>query len=352
MTVKEIIRQRLVNQRLGFTTFTQAEQVVAWLGAMQAQEYASAKSAVGLRANGLVDHDVEQAFNDGKILRTHALRPTWHFVTPQDIRWMLMLNKPRVMASMKARWKELGLNEKIVIRTNNIVTKALRDENKLSRIELHELLQRNKIKTDENRLSHLLMAAELDALICSGPRVGKQFKYALLDDRVPTTKPLTKSEALAKLAERYFSSRGPATTSDFVWWSGLTVGDCKAAVATLPKTFLRETNEGVEYILAETNIQTTLRSTFLMPAYDEYGVAYRNRNAINPNNVKGATRDGNAVFHNMIVVDGIMAGSWQRVAKEKSTDVTVQPQMPLSKAKQKEVNEAVNRYRTFIGDAS
>jgi len=252
---------------------------------------------------------------------------------------------------MKARWKELELDEKIVTHSNNVVTKALQQNKHLQRKQLHDLLQEQKIKTDENRLSHLLMAAELDGLICSGPREGKQFTYALLDERAAPTKALTIEEALSKLAAVYFTSRGPATNQDFVWWSGLTVGDCKAAVATLSKKFFRENVDGNEYIFAEANAEPkgNFISTFLMPAYDEYGVAYRNREALNPNNVKGITRDGSPIFENMLVADGIIAGNWQRVTKGKKTDVVVTPHKSLSKTKQKEVDDAVKRYKKFIG---
>ena len=358
MTAGDIIRQRLLNQRIAETTFTKPEQVVSYFSAVQAQEYAVSKWAIGLRANGLVDDDVEKAVNDGKILRTHALRPTWHFVTPADIRWMLMLNKPRVLASMKARWKELDLNDKIVSRSNNILAKALEGK-QLTRKALKELLQKQKIKTDESRLSHLLMAAELDALICSGPREGKHFTYALLDERVTATKPalslsnvaLTKDEALYKLAERYFTSRGPATIQDFATWSGLAMADIRKSVEMLPKKFVREIVVDKEYIFIpnDDKIKDKSRGTFLMPDYDEYGIGYKDRSEMNPHGVVSVTREGSFVFSRMIVVDGVLAGGWKKMETKNGIEVEVIPTIPLNKSQQQSLQKAVNRYKDFIG---
>jgi hypothetical protein len=98
MTKQDIAKQRLHNQRVENTNLKAPSDVVAWLGAVQAQDYAAAKWAIGLRSQHVTDVDVEQAFTNGKILRTHVLRPTWHFVTPEDICWLLKLTAPRVCA--------------------------------------------------------------------------------------------------------------------------------------------------------------------------------------------------------------------------------------------------------------
>ena len=354
MNAQEIIRQRLLNQRIATTTFTKPEQVVDYLGAVQAQEYAVSKWSIGLRAIGLVDNDVEKSINDGRILRTHALRPTWHFVTPQNIRWMLMLNKPRVMAGMKARWKQLELTDKIAAKSNQIITKALQGNKQLTRTEIKTLLDKQKIQTDENRLSHLLMVAELDALICSGPRVGKHFTYMLLDERVASTKPLEHDEAVNKLAEIYFTSRGPATIHDFAWWSGLTMSDIRNAIDALPKKFERETIDNKEYIFLPTKalIKEAHRTTFLMPDYDEYGISYKDRSAINPHEIQALNENGRWEFMRVVIVDGVTVGGWKRVETKNGIDVELNLKAKLTKAQQQSLQNAIARFKNFVNNVT
>lgn len=353
-TNTELIRQRLLNQRIAETTFTKPEQVVSYLGAVQAQEYAVSKWSIGLRANGLVDGDVEKAVNDGRILRTHALRPTWHFVTPQDIRWILMLNKPRVMAGMKARWKQLELTDKIATRSNNIITKALQGEKQLTRTDLKAPLEKQKINTNENRLSHLLMSAELDALICSGPRVGKNFTYMLLDDRAAPTKPSTHDEAISKLTERYFTSRGPATIHDFAWWSGLTMGDIRKGIEALPNKFIRETIDGKEYFFIPNDgkIKDKSCTTFLMPDYDEYGISYKDRSALNPHKIQSLQPNGRWEILRVIIADGVMVGGWKPVETKSETNVETHLKVNLTKAQQASLRKAVKRFKDFANNVA
>src|SRR6266498_1240353 len=181
----DILRQRLHNQLLSQTKFIQPSQVVAWLGAVQSQDYAGAKWALAQRTEGLTDAAIEQAFADGEILRTHVLRPTWHFVTPTDIRWMLELTAPRVRAAMAYMDRQLALDKAIFKKSNAALVKALRDSKQLTRSELTSVFQQAHINVDGLRLGHILMHAELDGIVCSGGRRGKQFTYALLDERAP-----------------------------------------------------------------------------------------------------------------------------------------------------------------------
>ena len=220
-----IVSQRLFNQQLVDTRFQQAEEIVAWMGAMQAQEYAMAKWAIGLRLGTTNDGAIEAAFNAGRILRTHVLRPTWHFVAPKDIRWMLRLTAPRVRQAMAYMDRQLEVERRLIARSQRAFTKALQGGQPRSRTDLQLALTRAKVAASGPRLAHLLMHAELDGLICSGPRRERQFTYMLLDERVPSTKPLQRDVALAELTRRYFESHGPATVQDFSWWSGLSMRD-------------------------------------------------------------------------------------------------------------------------------
>ncbi len=182
MTIPDIIRHRLFNQQIAETKFTKPEEIVNWLVAMQAQEYAMSKWAIGLRLPGSTDEMVEKAFTDGAILRTHLMRPTWHFVTPTDIRWLLKLTAPRVEAASAFMFRQLELDNKTFKRSNDIIAKTLDGGKQLTRTELQAALKQKKIIADRFRLSYLMMKAELDGIICSGARRGKQFTYSLLDE--------------------------------------------------------------------------------------------------------------------------------------------------------------------------
>jgi hypothetical protein len=223
MTPSDIARRRLLNERLVGPALTTPADVVSWLGAVQSQDYAGAKWAVAQRARGCSDRDVELACDRGDIVRTHVMRPTWHFVAPADARWMLELTAPRVHAANAYYYRKLELSPRTFERSNAALALALEGGKHLTRVELARALAGAGIRAEGVRLAYLLMRAELDALICNGSRRGKQFTYALFDERVPRAAPLARDEALAELTRRYFTSHGPATVQDFAWWSGLTV---------------------------------------------------------------------------------------------------------------------------------
>ncbi len=221
--------------------------VVSWLGAVQSQDYAGAKWALHLRVPGLTDAAVDQAFDTGAIVRTHILRPTWHFVAPADIRWMLALTSPRILAGNRMYCRKNGLDEKVLARSRRVLEKALTGGKFLTRTALGGVLARAGIAGEGQRLAYLMMDAELQQVVCSGPREGKQFTYALLDERAPRARVLEPDEALAELTRRYFASHGPATVADFVWWSGLTVKLAKTGLEILGRAVVSETIDGCTY---------------------------------------------------------------------------------------------------------
>ncbi len=358
MTTSDIIRYRLINQQIARTKFKKPEEIVTWLVAMQAQEYAMAKWAIGLRLPGLKDADIEKAFNDGAILRTHLMRPTWHFVTPTDIRWMLALTAPRVHAASAFMQRKLELDSKIFKRSNDALGKALEGGRHLTRGALKSALEKVKVNTDDTRLSHLMMHAELEGIVCSGPRQGNQFTYALLDERAPmiTAGTFNRQEALAEFATRYFASRGPATAGDFANWSGLTMKDAKKGVEMLSPDFVREAIDGKEYVFVRTtsksNPANNHQVTFLMPDYDEYGMSYKDRSAIfNAKNLIAPIRGNSPVFNRMIIVDGKIEGTWRRTIKGDTVAVEIFPFTSLSKAKHRAVMNAVKRYHSFMEES-
>ena len=222
--------RRLRAQRLTGAGFARPEDVVGWLGAVQAQDYGPAKWSLGARVAGATDAQVERAFAAGAILRTHVLRPTWHFVLPADIRWLLTATAPRVRARDARRYAQLGLDGDTLRRSAAALVAALRGGNQLTRREAAAVLTAAGIGVEGQRLPYLLMAAELDALICSGPRRGKQHTYMLLEERAPDARDLPRHEALAELARRFFAGHGPATARDFAIWATLTLAEARAAI--------------------------------------------------------------------------------------------------------------------------
>ncbi len=240
--------RRLASQQLVGAGARTPLQALARLGAVQAQDYSLAKWALALRAPGSTDAEIEQACADGAIVRTHLLRPTWHFVAPADVRWLLALTSLRVHRINARIYRQLELDGAVFRRSDVALINALRGGRSLERDALRDVLRRARIRIDEGlRMSYVLMRAELDGVICSGPRRGKQFTYALLDERVPQTRPLDRPDAIVELSRRFFSSRGPATAHDFAKWSGLTVADARLGVEGAGRALESQEIDGKTY---------------------------------------------------------------------------------------------------------
>jgi len=314
MTPQEITYVRMASQQIEGAACTTAAGLVSWMGAMQAQDYAQAKWAIGKRLPGLTDTLVEEAYNRGEILRTHLMRPTWHFVSAEDISWMLDLTAPQVKRLLKTRDKQLELTEPIYSKSRDLLERMLSNGLSMTREELTGEYANIHIATNDNRLSHLMLRAELDGIICSGPIRKNKLTYTLLADRVPFKKVLTRDEALATLATRYFTSHGPATLRDFIWWSGLSVTDARKALEMIKPLFQSETIGTETYWFAGTLKATTplSPSIHLLPAYDEYLISYADRSAAlaSVHNKKAISVNG--IFRPVIVVNGRVEGLWKR----------------------------------------
>ena len=230
MTSQDIANQRLTNQQLGAGRFTRPQQLVSWMGCIRAADYSAAKWAIGARIGGLTDAEVELAFNEGAILRTHILRPEWQFVSPEDIGWMLALTAPPLRTLNREMLRRLGIGEKLSRRCKRVMAGALEGGRALTRSELSLVFKEHDLDLGELRVDVLLTDAELDGLICSGPRRGGRFSYMLLDERVPVLPRIDRETALAMLAQKFFASHGPATVEDFLWWSGLRATDGKRSM--------------------------------------------------------------------------------------------------------------------------
>lgn len=354
MTHLNIAYQRLHNQLITQQSFEKADDVVRWLGAVQAQDYAAAKWALGLRMQDSTDEIIERAFAEGTILRTHVMRPTWHFVTPADIRWLLALTAPRVIAASAYYYRALGLDDTVFSHSNAVLAKALQGGKQLTRAELVSVLRQAGIATDNlQRIGHIIMRAELDGIICSGARRGKQFTYALLEERVPQARILDRDEALAELARRYFTSHGPATLRDFVWWSGLTVADARTGLEMVTSQLMHEVIDGQTYwrsasMPAANDLSQTI---YLLPNFDEYTVGYIDRSAIFDASDAGKFDTQGSVLNPTIVLNGLVVGTWKRTLKKDAVILTPSLFTSLNEAEMRALAESANRYGAFLDTA-
>jgi hypothetical protein len=362
-TVNDIAARRLQAQRLIGEPFESPLDAIRSLTAVQSQDYAGAKWALGQRSRGTTDADLDRLFDEGAILRTHLMRPTWHFVLPEDIGWLLALTGPRVRAGLVARNRNLEIDDKVAARAEAVFSAALAGGRHLTRPELGQLLSRKRISPEGQRLPHFLLRAELDALIASGPRRGKQFTYALLEERAPKARALDRDDAVAELTLRYFRSHGPAQVQDFVWWSGLRIADARAGIASAGKGLERRVIDGKDYWFDPgAGPQTKATSVaHLLPNYDEYTVAFRDRAEIlhadlpfDPAvfaraGVPGATSISfGSILSNVVTVGGKVRGSWRRTITRDGVRVEVRMLDRLKPAESRAVEDSGKRLGEFL----
>lgn len=343
MDSNQIRKLRLYNQQISHHTFLKPEDLVEYMIAMQAQEYEMAKWAVGLRCK-CSEEAVELAFQEGRILRTHLMRPTWHFVSVNDIRWLLQLTAPQVHKANAPYYKKTGLTPEILKETENIIVSLLRNHNYQTRTEIIQHLSQHGIESTGLKSSYIMMYNELEGNICSGPRKGKQFTYALLDEVVPKQKEISDEEALLQFAARYIRSRGPVTYRDFAYWSNLKIKDAKHAFEALGNQVIYvEVHKQKYYYDYNMNEELPLK-TFLLPDYDEYGMSYKDRSIYSPIEQPNAEP---SVYSHWFVLKGRFAGTWSFDKKTRS-HVEVIPFTEFSPKELKEVQKALVDYQKFL----
>lgn len=351
MTTLEVARLRLRNQRLASAPPAGAADVARLLGAVQAQDYLGSLWALGLRLPRATEAEVERAVADASVVRSWPLRGTLHYVAGEDLRWMLRLCAPRTIARAAHRYRQLELDEATFARSNRVLARALRGGRLLTRPELAAALERAGVHTGGQRLIHLLNRSALDGLTCYAARRGKQFTFALLDEWAPADRRLGREESLAELAGRYFESRGPATLRDFVWWSGLTTADARAGLEAVSPRLSREVFEGETYWLPPSapSARDDAPAAYLLPAFDEYTVAYRDRAAVLDPSHAPLVNAGGGVLSPVVVVGGRVVGTWKRELKKDSVVVSTNLFAPLKASGRRAVEEAARRYGEFLG---
>jgi winged helix DNA-binding protein len=345
-----ILYQRLHNQHLWGPPLETPEGVVRWLAAMQSQEFAYARWSVAQRS-GVTAGAVDRAFAGGAILRIHVIRPTWHFVAPADIRWILDISAPRVHALNAYYYRQTGVDASLAARTNGLFARSLEGGRQLTRKAMATVLQNAGISADGVKLAYLLMRAELDGVICSGAPRGKQHTYALFADRVPKAKTLDRDEALAELTRRYFASRGPATLKDYLGWSSLTATQGKAGLEMVKEELEREVVDGRTYWFAPASNHGRPRSPVidLVQGYDEYVMSYSESRDLlfMPGRASARPLDRTAFYH-AILLDGRLIGHWRHVLEKGKAVIETQLDRRLSASEKQALTVAIERYGEFL----
>jgi hypothetical protein len=312
---------------------------------MQAQEHPYARWSVGQRmsAESGTASVVDAAFDAGEFLRTHVLRPTWHYVARDDLRWLMRLSGPLVRAGNARRCAELELDATTLGRGADVLAEALTDGPKTRR-ELAGALERRGISTADQRIVYLLMHAELSSVICSGPMHGKEHTYARFDDRVPPAPGPDGDEAWGELARRYFRTRGPATVRDFAWWAGLRIGPARAALALVAGELDQLELDGLTYWTGPEIAPTSGGGADLVQCYDEVIISYRDsRHLLQTEQVAFPVPRHLDGFTHVVLLDGRLLGHWRL----SGGDVELRLARPLEPGEDAALSAAVERYRSF-----
>ena len=343
-----IAQRRMHNQRLWGPGFGTAAEVVAWLVAMQAQEFPVAKWSVAQRARNIDNSAVDEAFADGSILRTHILRPTWHFVGRDDLRWLLALSAPRVHALNALYYRRTELDGELLATSESVLTRALHGR-QLTRAEVAVELDRAGVTASGLRLAYILMHAELEAVVCSGAPRGKQQTYASFDERVPPASARHRDDALAELTARYFTSRGPATVKDFARWCSFTLGDARAGLEMVQSQLQHEVVDGRTYWFAPSSTIEAPTSPVvdLVQGYDECIMSYSESKDVLRE--PAAAGDPTVPFNHAVLLDGHVIGHWRHAPKAKAVTIETRLYRDLDRREARALDDAIERYGAFLG---
>ena len=344
-----VARMRVASQHIARPVFDDPAAVVQWFGAVQAQDYLGGLWALGLRTRGATEASVERAIDAGRFVRTWPMRGTLHFVAAADVRWMLSLLTPRVAGAVSARWRQLGLDNAVMARSAKLAEKALVGGKRLRREAMYKVWNDAGIATHESRGLHILAHLAQSGLLCFGPRDGKQHTFTLVEEWLPSARLLERDIALGEIARRYFTSHGPATVHDLAWWSGLTVTDARAGLDSVKSELESETIGTRTLWFAATSAPSATKAVFLLPTWDEYTVAYRDRSDILDPRYAIRVNAGGGILKPVVVVRGQVVGTWQRTIGKGGVVVRPAPFARLDRAQAKALEVAARKYGRFLG---
>jgi hypothetical protein len=349
-TTSALTRQRLANQQLVRPRLQTPGELVHRLGAVQAQDYLGSLWAVGQRLASARESDVEDALAAGALVRTWPMRGTLHYVAAADVRWMLALCAPRVIARSAGRYRELELDEAAFGRSGEALVGALQGGRRLTRQEAYAVIGRGGVSTAGQRGIHILGHLAQKGVLCLGPRQGRQPTFVLLDEWVPAARPLPRDQALATLATRYFASHGPATVQDFAWWSGLLVKDALAGIEAAGVQVIARDGDGRSWRSATARRARPWAAPVaaLLPPWDEYVVGYQDREAtVRPR--QGQRSRLQTVGSSLVTIDGLVRGTWRRTLGTARVRVAFEFWGKPTASERAAVHRAVLRYGRFLG---
>lgn len=347
----DIVRLRLANQLILAGRASPAG-VVSRLVAMQAQDYLGALWAIGLRVPDSTEVSIEHALAKRSIIRTWPARGTLHFVTAPDIRWLLQLLTPRIIAASKGRLLQLELDESTLARCRELFVRALSGGRSLSRPAIFAFLQENGISIAGQRGIHILQRLSQEALICFGAREGKQQTFALLDEWSPGGLILDRDQALVELTKRYFLGHGPATTQDFAWWSGLTLTAVRSGIAMAGGELEGREYSGKTYWLSR-DLEVapdTMGCVRLLPPFDEFLMGYRDRGPGIDRDLLNLVQPGsNGMVNATMVIDDRIVGTWKRTIERTKVSLVMRTFEALDESQKCSLHEAAEKYGAFLG---
>jgi hypothetical protein len=305
---------RLLNQQLAAPQFSDPAQVVSHMGAIQAQEYRMMRWAVAMRTRKPSARAFKAAFDDGRIIRLHLMRGTWQLVSDDDYWWMLDLCAPKAIAVIRG-WmssNRISIPEKEQMDIRDILAQTAADKGSVTKEDFVQALDEREIRMDAHRLSYHIRMAELTGTLCSGDLLPMKATYALSADKVGPRNAIDRDEALMRFARNYFRSRQPATLEDFVWWSGLNIGDCRRAIALLGNSIHAVKWKGREFYMMDDCRTRGFRTDkcLLIPPYDEYLIGYKSRDIVLPTEHTHRAHNNSGIFQPIIAHDGIICGNW------------------------------------------
>lgn len=347
----ELTLARLAHQHLTATPDHTPLAVVQWLGAVQAQDYRQALWAIGVRLAAATLMQVENAIEQGTILRTWSQRGTIHFVPAQDAKWMLKLCATKVLAAQGRRQAQLELTSDIIAHCGTLLTAALVGGRRLTRAEVFHQLQEHGIATTAQRGYHILCHLSQAGLLCIGPMQGSEQTFVLLDEWVPQSRTLTPDEALIELVWRFFASHGPATEADFARWSGLTLRETRVGLAENGSRLVSDVQDGVRYWQtdAASPVPSAENHLHLLPGFDEYFLGYGDRSAlIEDQHAPKVVPGNNGIFKPVMVDGGQIVGTWHSRVRRQAVELTLSPFATIDQLEQR-VQAATARYGTFLG---
>ena len=305
---------RLLNQQLFAPQFSTPTELVRYMGAMQAQEYRMMRWAVAMRTRKPSLKAFKKAYDEGRIIRLHLMRCTWQLVCAEDYWSLIDLFGPKVISLTKG-WmssNKIAIPDEELMRVRDVLVQTVAEKRSATKEDFVQALAEKDMKLDDNRLSYHIRMAEIMGVLCSGDLLPMKVTYSLAAEKIKSSAKMERDEALAHITRRYFQSRQPATLEDFVWWSGLNIGDCRKGIALLGDYIHAERYKERAFYLTDDCRTRGFRKgkLLLIPPYDEFLIGYKSRDIQLAPEHKHHAHNNSGIFQPVIAYDGRICGNW------------------------------------------